>query len=87
MELLHLICEVRVLPVLDSCSKFPGSAGGKTGPVKLIKCKFPCLCWQGASEAWHIPVAFISVIILPIIGNAAEHTGAIVFAIKDNLVS
>ena len=44
MELLHLICEVRVLPVLDSCSKFPGSAGGKTGPVKLIKCKFPCLC-------------------------------------------
>jgi len=40
---------------------------------------------QGASEAWHTPVAFISVIILPIIGNAAEHTGAIVFAIKDNL--
>lgn len=40
---------------------------------------------EGASEAWHMPVAFISVIILPIVGNAAEHTSAIIFAVKDNL--
>ncbi|KAG0580034.1 hypothetical protein KC19_4G142700 [Ceratodon purpureus] len=40
---------------------------------------------EGASEAWQIPVAFISVIILPIVGNAAEHTSAIIFAVKDNL--
>lgn len=40
---------------------------------------------EGASEAWHIPVAFISVIILPIVGNAAEHMSAIIFAVRDNL--
>ncbi|KAG0497550.1 hypothetical protein HPP92_002241 [Vanilla planifolia] len=38
---------------------------------------------QGASEAMNMPVAFISVILLPIVGNAAEHASAIMFAIKD----
>ncbi|KAI4321739.1 hypothetical protein MLD38_035087 [Melastoma candidum] len=40
---------------------------------------------QGASEAWKIPVSFISVILLPIVGNAAEHASAIMFAMKDKL--
>ncbi|KAG0497483.1 hypothetical protein HPP92_002174 [Vanilla planifolia] len=40
---------------------------------------------QGASEAMNMPVAFISVILLPIVGNAAEHASAIMFAIKDKL--
>lgn len=40
---------------------------------------------EGASVAWKIPVAFISVILLPIVGNAAEHASAIIFAIKDKL--
>ncbi|EOY11878.1 Cation exchanger 2 isoform 2 [Theobroma cacao] len=40
---------------------------------------------QGASEAWDVPIAFISVILLPIIGNAAEHASAIMFAMKDKL--
>lgn len=35
----------------------------------------------------NIPVAFISVILLPIVGNAAEHAGAVMFAVKDKLVS
>lgn len=34
-----------------------------------------------------MPVAFISVILLPIVGNAAEHASAIMFAIKNKLVS
>ena len=34
-----------------------------------------------------MPIAFISVILLPIVGNAAEHAGAIMFAMKDKLVS
>lgn len=42
---------------------------------------------QGASVAMSIPVAFISVILLPIVGNAAEHAGAVMFAMKDKLVS
>ncbi|XP_062107078.1 vacuolar cation/proton exchanger 3-like isoform X2 [Humulus lupulus] len=40
---------------------------------------------EGASLKMHIPVAFISVILLPIVGNAAEHAGAVMFAIKDKL--
>ena len=32
------------------------------------------------------PLHFISVIILPIVGNAAEHASAIMFALKDKLV-
>ncbi|KAF8410908.1 hypothetical protein HHK36_003445 [Tetracentron sinense] len=41
---------------------------------------------EGASVAWKIPVAFISVILLPIVGNAAEHASAIMFAMKDKLI-
>ncbi|CAI5960515.1 unnamed protein product, partial [Closterium sp. NIES-65] len=40
---------------------------------------------EGAADAWDIPVAFISVIILPIVGNAAEHASAIMFAAKDKV--
>lgn len=40
---------------------------------------------EGASSAWNIPIAFISVILLPIVGNAAEHASAIMFAMKDKL--
>lgn len=39
----------------------------------------------GASDSWNMPVAFISVILLPIVGNAAEHASAIMFAMKDKL--
>lgn len=46
------------------------------------------LCYfQGASDSLNMPVAFISVILLPIVGNAAEHASAIMFAMKDKLVS
>ncbi|XP_010252961.1 PREDICTED: vacuolar cation/proton exchanger 2-like isoform X2 [Nelumbo nucifera] len=40
---------------------------------------------EGASIAWNIPIAFISVILLPIVGNASEHASAIMFAMKDKL--
>ncbi|XWS36659.1 hypothetical protein CRYUN_Cryun20dG0104300 [Craigia yunnanensis] len=40
---------------------------------------------EGASTALKIPVAFISVILLPIVGNAAEHGSAVMFAMKDRL--
>lgn len=42
---------------------------------------------QIASESLKIPVSFISVVLLPIVGNAAEHASAIMFAMKDKLVS
>lgn len=40
---------------------------------------------EGAAKAWKIPVAFISTVLLPIVGNAAEHASAVMFAMKDKL--
>nr|POE60484.1 vacuolar cation/proton exchanger 2 [Quercus suber] len=40
---------------------------------------------EGTSIAWNLPLAFISVILLPIVGNAAEHASAIMFDMKDKL--
>ncbi|KAH6821172.1 cation exchanger 2 [Perilla frutescens var. hirtella] len=40
---------------------------------------------QGASDSMNIPIVFISVVLLPIVGNATEHASAIMFAMKDKL--
>ncbi|CAA7389901.1 unnamed protein product [Spirodela intermedia] len=40
---------------------------------------------EAAAESWSISVSFISIILLPIVGNAAEHAGAIIFAFKNKL--
>ncbi|XP_010917335.1 vacuolar cation/proton exchanger 3 isoform X1 [Elaeis guineensis] len=40
---------------------------------------------EGASTSLNLPMAFISVVLLPIVGNAAEHASAIMFAVKDKL--
>ena len=42
---------------------------------------------QGTSIAMNIPLSFISVILLPLVGNAVDHASAITFAMKDKLVS
>ncbi|KAM0064149.1 putative calcium/proton exchanger, sodium/calcium exchanger membrane region [Helianthus debilis subsp. tardiflorus] len=38
-----------------------------------------------ASDTWGISVSFISIILVPIVGNAAEHACAIIFAFKNKL--
>ncbi|KAK1398250.1 Vacuolar cation/proton exchanger [Heracleum sosnowskyi] len=40
---------------------------------------------EEASASWGISVSFISIILLPIVGNAAEHAGAVIFAFKNKL--
>ena len=40
---------------------------------------------EGAAKSIGFPVSFISVILLPIVGNAAEHAAAIMFAMKNKL--
>ncbi|TVU32310.1 hypothetical protein EJB05_24035, partial [Eragrostis curvula] len=40
---------------------------------------------EEASESLGISVRFVSVILLPIVGNAAEHAGAIIFAFKNKI--
>ncbi|KAG7027400.1 Vacuolar cation/proton exchanger 1, partial [Cucurbita argyrosperma subsp. argyrosperma] len=40
---------------------------------------------EEASTTWNLSVCFLSIILLPIVGNAAEHAGAIIFALKNKL--
>ncbi|CAH9121045.1 unnamed protein product [Cuscuta epithymum] len=40
---------------------------------------------EDASDTWGLSVSFISLILLPIVGNAAEHAGSIIFAFKNKL--
>ncbi|KAJ8749783.1 hypothetical protein K2173_012334 [Erythroxylum novogranatense] len=40
---------------------------------------------EDASNSWGISVSFISIILLPIVGNAAEHAGSVIFAYKNKL--
>jgi len=40
---------------------------------------------EGAAVALRIPVAFVSTILLPIVGNAAEHAAAVIFAMKNKM--
>ena len=40
---------------------------------------------EGAAEAWDMPLPFISVILLPIVGNAAEHASAVIFALHNKM--
>lgn len=40
---------------------------------------------EAASSSWGMPLSFISIILLPIVGNAAEHAGAVIFAFKNKL--
>ncbi|XP_042444620.1 vacuolar cation/proton exchanger 1a-like isoform X1 [Zingiber officinale] len=40
---------------------------------------------EAVSHSWGLSVSFISIILLPIVGNAAEHAGAIIFAFKNKL--
>ncbi|CAO2840841.1 unnamed protein product [Amaranthus hypochondriacus] len=40
---------------------------------------------EDASSSWGIPISFLSIILLPIVGNAAEHAGAVIFGYKNKL--
>lgn len=40
---------------------------------------------EGASAQWDVSTAFISVILLPLVGNAAEHASAVMFAMKNKM--
>ncbi|KAK4575494.1 hypothetical protein RGQ29_026454 [Quercus rubra] len=41
---------------------------------------------EGTSIALNIPLSFISVVLLPLVGNAVDHASAITFAMKDKLI-
>ncbi|KAL7136248.1 hypothetical protein ABFS83_10G017000 [Erythranthe nasuta] len=55
-----------------------------TGVVALLS-EYVVATIEAASDTWGLSISFISVILLPIVGNAAEHAGAIIFAFKNKL--
>ncbi|GJX83385.1 vacuolar cation/proton exchanger 3 [Tanacetum coccineum] len=57
---------------------------GMTAIISLLS-EFLVDTIEEASTSWGISVSFISIIVLPIVGNAAEHAGAIIFAFKNKL--
>mmetsp|Transcript_7585 Transcript_7585/g.22517 ORF Transcript_7585/g.22517 Transcript_7585/m.22517 type:complete len:150 (-) Transcript_7585:406-855(-) len=40
---------------------------------------------EAAAVGWGVPDLFLGTIIIPIVGNAAEHAAAIIFAVKNKM--
>ena len=40
---------------------------------------------EGAAQDWGVPKLFLGTIVIPIVGNAAEHAAAIIFACKNKM--
>ncbi|KAK2979994.1 hypothetical protein RJ640_020020 [Escallonia rubra] len=70
-------------PVIGFWSGFIWLAG-MTAIIALLS-EYVVGTIEDASESWGISVSFISIILLPIVGNAAEHAGAVIFAFKNKL--
>ncbi|KAK2656806.1 hypothetical protein Ddye_009858 [Dipteronia dyeriana] len=71
------------LPVIGFWSGFAWLVGMTV--VIAILSEYVVGTIEAASESWGISVSFISIILLPIVGNAAEHAGAVIFAFKNKL--
>lgn len=66
-------------------------------PVCLLRlcCVCPCLnmcpcirvvvCTAEASKQLRVPMPFLTTIVVPLVGNAAEHASAVVFAVKNRM--
>ncbi|KAH6777850.1 cation exchanger 1 [Perilla frutescens var. hirtella] len=55
-----------------------------TGVVAVLS-EYVVATIEAASGSWSLSVGFISIILLPIVGNAVEHAGAIIFAYRNKL--
>ncbi|KAF3489280.1 hypothetical protein F2Q69_00056643, partial [Brassica cretica] len=74
---------VEETPVIGFWSGFAWLAG-MTLVIALLS-EYVVATIEDASDSWGLSVSFISIILLPIVGNAAEHAGAIIFAFKNKL--
>ncbi|KAJ9185356.1 hypothetical protein P3X46_004999 [Hevea brasiliensis] len=57
---------------------------GMTAIIALLS-EYLARTIEDASDSWGLSVSFISVILLPVVGNATEHAGAVIFAFKNKL--
>nr|XP_010904878.1 vacuolar cation/proton exchanger 1a isoform X2 [Elaeis guineensis] len=70
-------------PVIGFASAFAWLVG-MTSAVAILS-DYVVTTIEAASESWGMSVSFISVILLPVVGNAAEHAAAIIFAFKSKI--
>ncbi|KAG1330486.1 hypothetical protein COCNU_02G004540 [Cocos nucifera] len=70
-------------PVIGFASAFAWLVG-MTSAVAILS-DYVVTTIEAASESWGMSVSFISVILLPVVGNAAEHAAAIIFAFKNKI--
>ncbi|KAG1334957.1 hypothetical protein COCNU_03G010760 [Cocos nucifera] len=70
-------------PVIGFASAFAWLVG-MTAVVAVLS-DYVVTTIEAASESWGMSVSFVSVILLPFVGNAAEHAAAIIFAFKNKI--
>lgn len=56
----------------------------------LLSCLLLGLCIavypiSGASKQLRVPMPFLTTIVVPLVGNAAEHASALIFAVKNRM--
>ena len=54
-------------------------------PTALAVLRYMVDALEDAAEGWGVPNLFLGAIIIPIVGNAAEHAAAIIFAVKNKM--
>ena len=72
----------------DGGDEFAGGKHGSmlvlallTGAIALLSDSLVSTI-EGAASTLRLPTAFVSTILLPIVGNAAEHASAVLFAVR-----
>ncbi|KAL3536517.1 hypothetical protein ACH5RR_004978 [Cinchona calisaya] len=71
------------IPAIGFWSGFAWLAG-MTAVIALLS-EYVVGTIEATANTWGLSVSFISLILLPIVGNAAEHAGATIFAFKNKL--
>ncbi|KAK9168149.1 hypothetical protein Syun_000289 [Stephania yunnanensis] len=75
--------EEEEVPVMGCWSAFAWLAG-LTALIAMLS-DYVVDAIEEASNTWGLSVSFISIILLPIVGNAVEHASAIIFALRNKL--
>ncbi|KAG5069174.1 hypothetical protein JHK85_001551 [Glycine max] len=76
----------RVSFLTEQVAYYTGPAGVYGSTAVLLKQSVLEVLHNDASDSWGLFVSFLSIILLPIVGNATEHVGAIIFGFKNKLV-
>jgi len=50
-----------------------------------ISCEYLVGSIEGLSHSWNLSQTFVGLILLPIVGNAAEHVSAVTFAMQNKM--